>query len=316
VLLTYRAYGRTIASDRPLPELETIDGAAAITVTWNAHAQFGGAGRWTTLWRFSTEEPWVTTAQVNGVRYLRFGRFADVALSPRHIDVARRGHASDATLRHLVLDQALPLALASDGALVVHASAVASGTRAIALAGRAGVGKSTLAALLASEGLRVIADDGVLLEGRRPDVCVVVASYPGLRVYRDSAQAAGLDATRTAAVADYSRKIRVIPPRLSQDQPESQRETQPETMTLMAIYSLTPGESTVRFEKLPRRDAVMEVLANAYRIDPGDRLGLEAQMDAAAAVAPDVWRVSYPRDLARAAAVASAIAAHARGLGL
>ena len=311
MLLTYRAYGRTIASDRPLPELETIDGAAAITVTWNARAQFAAGGRWTTLWRFSTEEPWVTTAQMNGVRYLRFGRFADVALSPRRIDVARRGHASDATLRHLVLDQALPLALASDGALVVHASAVASGARAIALAGRAGVGKSTLAALLASEGMRVIADDGVLLERRPPDVCVV-ASYPGLRVYRDSAQAAGLDVTHTAAVAEYSRKIRVIPPRRSQDQPE----TQPETMTLTAIYSLISGESTVRFEKLPRRDAVMEVLANAYRIDPGDRLGLEAQMDAAAAVAPDVWRVSYPRDLARAAAVASAIAVHARGLGL
>jgi hypothetical protein len=249
---------------------------------------------------------------VNGVRYLRFGRFADMALSSQRIDVTRRGHATDATLRHLLLDQALPLAMASNGALVVHASAVASRHRAIALAGRAGAGKSTLAALLASEGMRVIADDGVLLEGEWPRVRAV-ASYPGLRLYRDSAEAAGLDATHTAAVAEYSRKVRIIPDRASADGgPGSDGESIP----LAALYSLAPGASTVRFDRLPRRDAVMEVLAHAYRIDPEDREGLEAQIDAAAAAAPDVWRVSYPRDLARAGAVASAIAAHARDLGL
>jgi hypothetical protein len=306
--MTYRAYGRTIASDRPLPELETADAIADLTITWDGRAHFADGGRWTTLWRFSTEEPWVTTARVNGVRHLRFGRFADVALSPRRIEVSRRGHASDVTLRHLVLDQALPLALASEGALVVHASAVASGHRASVLAGRAGAGKSTLAALLAREGMRVIADDGVVLEGRAPDVRVV-ASYPGLRVYRDSAEAAGLDVTRTADVAEYSRKVRIIPPRASYD-------SQPESLTLAAMYSLAPGESAVRLERLTRRDAAMAVLEHAYRIDPGDRSGLEAQMDAVATVAPDVWRVSYPRDLERAAAVASAVAAHARGLGL
>jgi hypothetical protein len=314
-MLTYRAYGRTIASDRPLPELEPTDGIADITVAWNSRTQLVEGSSWTALWRFSTEEPWVTSTRVNGVRYLRFGRFADVALSDGRIEVARRGHASGITVRHLVLDQALPLALASKGALVVHASAVTSGKRAIVLAGRAGAGKSTLAALLAREGMRVVADDGVVLEGRAPDVGVV-ASYPGLRLYRDSAAAAGVDVTRSAAVAEYSRKVRVIPSQRPDDEGS-------ESLALGRMYVLAPGvvhlkvDATgdgrgVKFERLSRRDAAVEVLSHAYRIDARDRAGLEAQLDAVAAIAPDVWRVSYSLDLARAATVASAIAAHAR----
>ena len=89
MLLTYRAYGHTLASDRPLPELPPSEAPADITVTWNARSGMARDTRWTTLWRFSTEEPWVTTARVNGARYLRFGRFADVTVSGDRIDVAR-----------------------------------------------------------------------------------------------------------------------------------------------------------------------------------------------------------------------------------
>ena len=304
MLLTYRAYGRTLASDRALPELPPSDAAADITVSWNARAEIVRDARWTTLWRFSNEEPWVTPARVNGARRLRFGRFADVTVSEDRIDVARRGHASDATLRHLVLDQALPLALAARGALVVHASAVALRTGAIVLAGRAGAGKSTIAALLAREGFPVIADDGVVLEGPLPALRVV-ASYPGLRLYDDSARVAGLELSRSELVAEYSRKRRVVPA-------TAPARRFSESFTLTAMYSLAPGASNIRFEKLARRDAAVEVLAHAYRIDPADRVALAAQLDAVAAIVPGVWRVSYPRDLTRAESLASAIAEHGR----
>src|SRR6266542_1268797 len=307
-MMTYRAYGRVIASDRPLPELEeeSTTRTPHLTVTWNARLPFAADAQWSTLWRFSTGEPWVTTSRLNGARCLRFGRFADCVLSERRIDVVGRGHASDATLRHLVLDQALPLALAAGGALVVHASAVAAGSRAILLAGNAGTGKSTLAALLSREGLQVLADDGVVLERRAPDIRVV-PSYPGLRVYRDSAAAAGLDIGGSNDVAEYTRKLLVMGSRVSSPSAD-------QSPMLAAIYVLSRGENTVTFEKLSRRDATMEVLAHAYRIDPGDRAALRAQLDCVAAMTPPVWRVSYPRDLARAAGVASSIAAHAAAI--
>ncbi len=302
--MTYRAYGRVIASDRALPELEPAAGNADITVEWPARIPIASTARWTALWRFSTGEPWVTTARANGVRWLRFGRFAECAISDRRIGVARRGHASAATLRHLVLDQALPLALASEGALVVHASAVAHGRGAILLAGVAGTGKSTLAALMARQGMRVLADDGVILDGSAPNIRVV-PSYPGLRLYRDSAAAAGLDVTGSSDVADYTRKLRV----LVRPRPE------PAASALAAIYLLSPARGALTIERLSRRDAAMAVIAHAYRIDPDDRIALERQLDTVVAAAPPVWRVCYPHDLARAADVAAALVAHARSVG-
>jgi hypothetical protein len=301
---TYRAYGRVIASDRPLPELERLDGCPPpdFTVAWKQCAQVPSPARWTTLWRFSTGEPWVTTSLRDGVRYVRFGRYLDCALSHGGIDVAPRGYATDTTLRHLILDQALPLALAWRGSLVVHASAVTDGRRALLLAGRAGAGKSTLAALLARGGLHVLADDGVLVE-RTASGIRAVPSYPGLRVYRDSAAVAGVDSGKAAEVAEYTRKLRVLAAELSPHTPA-------ESITVGAIYVLEPGGTSLGLRKLSRRDAAMELVAHTYRADPTDRMALEVQFDKIVRLAPPVWQLSFPRDLARAADVASFVAAH------
>lgn len=307
-MTTYRAYGRVIASDHPLPELEAVATSAAPdwTLTWSGRLSNASTARWTTLWRFSTGEPWVATSFVNGVRHLRFGRYLDCAVSERRIEIARRGRATDRTLRHLILDQALPLALASSGSVVVHASAVADGPSTILLAGRAGAGKSTLAALLARAGRPVLADDGVLLERRRSGVRAV-PSYPGLRVYRDSAAIAGLD-TGGSSVAEYTRKLRIVPAALPAD-----REEPP---ALGPIYVLAPGTTPVSLEELSRRDAAVELLAHTYRADLVNRAALEAQLDGIVNLAPRVWRLAYPRDLTRAADVAAAVAVHARALSL
>ena len=303
----YRAYGRVIASERPLPELHPLPATDApdITIAWRGGTAIPSAARWTTLWRFSTGEPWVTTASHDGVRWLRFGRFLDCALSARRIDAIRRGHTSDVMLRHLMLDQALPLALASEGSLVVHASAVADGTRAILLAGRAGAGKSTLAAMLARQGMQVLADDGVLLE-RCPFGIRAVPSYPGLRVYGDSAAAAGFGAAAKEHAAGYGHKLRVVPGGRTLDAP-----AKPAALT--AIYELNAGVETIRIAKLSARDAAVALLSHIYRPHSGDRALLQTEFRTAVELAPPVWRLSYPRDLARAADVAAAVAAHAAG---
>ena len=307
--MMYRAYGRVIDSHRPLPELEPDASGAApdLSLSWNVRQRVPVDARWSTLWRFSTGEPWVTTSRSNDMRFLRFGRFADCCISTRRIDVSPRGHTGGATLHHLVLDQALPLALASAGALVVHASAVAVPAGAILMAGNAGAGKSTLAALLAVRGWRVLADDGVLLEPARGGP-IVAPSYPGLRLYRDSAAAAGLDITTSTSVAEYTRKMRVLPPNGPSVADGASR-------PLAAIYTLSPGGAdSIGIQELSRRDAAVEVLRHAYRVDVADRAALEAQMDSVAALARPVWRVSYPRDLALADRVAAAIADHAARL--
>ena len=67
---------------------------------------------------------------------------------------------TEETSRHLFLNQVLPLALARQGMLVLHASAVEIGDSAVAFIGASGMGKSTLAASFATNGFRFLTDDG------------------------------------------------------------------------------------------------------------------------------------------------------------
>jgi hypothetical protein len=171
------------------------------------------------------------------------------------------------------------------------------------IAGHGGAGKSTLAALLARMGMNVLADDGVLLERRGLEIRAL-PSYPGLRLYRDSAITAGFDAPSGIRVAEYTRKRRVVPPGCSIE----------DCLALGPMYVLSHGSGAIELEQLSRRDAAVELLAHTYRPDPADRVHLESELSAVVALAPPMWRLSYPRHLARAADVASAVAAHAGAL--
>jgi hypothetical protein len=303
--MLYRAYGHTVDSDRALPELETAPPARPdFRVVWDAVITSPHDATWTTLWRFSDGEPWVTVARTSRGRHLRFGRFAEFRLGGELIEISPRGRVSDPTLRHLLLDQALPLALALKGELVLHASAVRTAAGAVLLAGMAGSGKSTMAALLGREGWPVMADDGVLLQGSGERV-LAVPSYPGLRLSSEGAAIASVDESTAVPVAEYTLKRRIIP-------------ATPEGFTaapapVSRIYALSPGASDLTIERLSRRDAAIELVRHTYRADVEDRGNLQRQLDTIAALTGDldVWRVTYPRDVPTAIRVASSVAAHA-----
>jgi hypothetical protein len=78
------------------------------------------------------------------------------------------------------------------GLLPLHAAAVEIGGRAILLAGPSGVGKSTLAAALASRGHRLLADDLCAIRREQDGSVSVLASFPRVRLWRDALDALGL----------------------------------------------------------------------------------------------------------------------------
>lgn len=304
--MIYRAYGRSIESDRPLPELETAAAPRAdFRIVWNARIHIPADANWTTLWRFSDGEPWVTVARTASARHMRFGHLAEFRISDDVIEIAPRGRVAETTLRHLLLDQALPVALASAGALVLHASAVCLDGRAVLFMGEGGAGKSTLAALLGSAGCPVLADDGVLLEESGGEIRAV-PSYPGLRLMPDAMSAAAIDRV-DVEVAEYTRKRRIL---AAADPARFQRVPAP----VGRLYALSAGAACA-FEPLSRRDATMAMLKHAYRADVEGPDELRSQLDliARASTSLDVWRLVYPRDWAAAPSIARAVAAHAAG---
>lgn len=105
-----------------------------------------------------------------------------------------------------VLGRVLPLALHLQGFLVLHASAVVDGGRAVGFVGPKRSGKSTVALALHRGGARVLTDDVLVLDVQDEPV-TARPGVPDLRLRRDTASAAGVGPPGDASVQDGGRTL-------------------------------------------------------------------------------------------------------------
>jgi hypothetical protein len=279
--LRYRAYGLTLGSDVPFPELpphapSQNEGLVDIRVTLGAGFErypvpIGAfASR-----RSASGEVWLMHARTKTGHLLRFPDLADY-----HVDAAGRqiagkavGGTAQETLRHLLLDQVLPLILTLHGRHALHATAVLTQAGVCAFTGPTGTGKSTLAASFQLAGVPVISDDCLLLEPSQNRIMACPA-YPGVRLWEDTLEALCPAGHTTLPVAHYTSKRRPI---LGTSSPGFPAGRYP----LVGIYSLSRatdphGDSAaqVRIEPISRRDALIEALRGTFTLDSAERAAM------------------------------------------
>ncbi len=177
----YRAYGLTIASRVPL-DLAAGDGEPDVVVSrenldhvgppryWHEGSPFAGG----TPDRFAVRIPDAFAGEVRG---------------GREIAVDQVGDIPPGALGDFVLQPLLGYLMVQRGYLVLHASCVEVGGRAVAILGASGDGKSTTAGALARRGHRLLCDDVVAMdaEGR------VVPGVARLKLWPAAATALGHD---------------------------------------------------------------------------------------------------------------------------
>jgi hypothetical protein len=211
----YAFHDVTLDSELLLPEVPRSTRRRPVTIAIRlAAAGAPRAPRWFHHWREGRRRS-ISFARLDDGYLLRSHGLADfhVAADGAIVRCDARRDCPAATLRHLLLDQVLPLVLALRGGIVLHGSGVhIAGLGVVAFVGAAGAGKSTLAAALGVNGHQIVADDSVVVRrrGGRP---VVVPGYPGVRLWRDAARAIGISTSGTA-VAHYTSKRRLAAPAL------------------------------------------------------------------------------------------------------
>ena len=299
-MFPYQLFDAVIWSEQEFPELTVrppgAPPARSLTIVFDAPRPAAAVGR-------GRLRPWL--ADGDPVLRGRFGDWmliralglADFWVRPENGRVRCRAlpGVAAASVRHFLLNQVLPRLL-SRGALVLHASAVAAGSGAIALIGPAGHGKSTLAASFASsDDARLIADDGVLVSsiGGLP---ALLGAYACTRLRSDSAAAVGRDGRRVLDEAPRGAKqvMRVGTESPDLDGPVPAR-------GFFLLETARTGERQVRVERLGGTASVMAVVANSFILDPDDRDLMRRQFSAAAALVGSgvpFFAVSYPRDFA------------------
>jgi len=304
----YELYGRAFESDMPLPELAEAGTPAEPGLSFERRMPPPiESGRWFVIWRRPDGDPWVQVSRTAGGHRIQYCKCAEFhfetdarRLSGETID------CSEGMFRHFLIDQVVPLVMSLD-APVLHASSVAiDGNRLAAFSGPGGSGKSTLATALARRGHAIGADDALMVVAAGARVRAVPA-YPGIRLWNDSERAVAADLAGTGRTEPVNKQ------RFS----SGLRFLRGESI-LTHLYVLDPAPApAIAFTRLSPRDTAIELVRETYRLALDDRGALAREFDALTDVAARLacWRLSFPRDLDRSAALAADVEAHVRASG-
>jgi hypothetical protein len=277
--------GLTLISDTPLPELTPVTDPKSrwetgIRVRFGMRrAVWASPSHWFMSWTLPTGELWLSCAKETHGYRLRFPEIADFLVDSegREIVCEAGPETPPATLRHLLLDQVLPLVLNLRGRQALHATAVLTPHGVCAFAGPAGAGKSTLAASFLLAGYPVLSDDCLVLEEDDKTILATPA-YPGLRLWNDTLEALGEDLRLSLPVAHYTSKQRVFALDHCGAFPFNPH-------PVARIYCLerpaemegANGLHNPIIEDLSHRDGFMKLITSTFHLDIADRTMLVRQ---------------------------------------
>jgi len=314
----YRVCGLTIGSDTLLPELpsqEEEQGAPA-----DVRVQLRGSStkplqplRWVMSDGLEDGRPWLSCAKTEGGYLLRVHELADffVDTAGQEVVCFPESRTSLQTLRHLFLDQVLPLVLNLRGQDALHATAVLTSRGVCAFVGPSGAGKSTLAATFQLAGYPVLSDDCLVVRQEGEQI-IATPAYPGVRLWEDTLEALRHEAGLAIPVADYTSKLRLT---VGGQAGKFFDDPRP----LVRIYELTrmaepngrENVSAPSVETLSRGAAFIKLTLSTFRLDLTDREMLVRQfhfLERVVSLVP-VRRLHVPNALSCLPAVRDAILA-------
>jgi hypothetical protein len=305
----YRWASLIIECDLPLPELTPVADRRRhppdVVIRHAAARTLQGRRTLCHEWKLPDGTRWASISKRRGEHVLRFRRFAEFIVGEGGRSVRWRAPAATRphTIRHLLLDQVLP-ALAFEHSLIgLHASAVVVDGQGIAFAGPASQGKSTLAASFALDGHAILTDDCLMIQWKRREPRAV-PSYPSLRLWTGTANRLLGSTSHFAPVAEYTSKLRV-------GARVSSIAFHRRPVAVRRIYLIDRRKGSARIDLLPPRQAYIELLKIAFRLDPLDPESARREMEALAALAQcvQVARLRVPMRLESLGHVRRVIAA-------
>ncbi len=238
------------------------------------------------------------------VRYPHLADF-EIASDGRSVTCLPVPGMTEESPNHIYLNQVLPLAQSVQGKLVLHASAVEIGDRAVAFAGWSGWGKSTLAADFSVNGFRFLTDDGLVLEpcaGRYR----VLPSHPSIRLWKDSEEALVPAGAATALPLGEGSKVRFLAGNGIEfcDAPRE----------LHRVYFLGDAIATgISIRRMGAAEALIACTMHSIVLNIEKKPLLASYFDEMARMAdqPIFYHLDYPRRYESLASVRQAIVGHA-----
>jgi hypothetical protein len=224
------------------------------------------------------------------------------------VELAPGETAADATV--YLLGSAFGILQHQRGRMVLHASAVVVGDRAVLFCGPSGAGKSTLAASLDTVGYPCLSDDvcGIEFTGAEP---VVLPDGRMLKLWADAADHLAVGERQGPPIRHDIDKYYV--------EPESSAAHRRLAVSAIYLLAKSPEAAPPSLVRLRGPDAALALRRNAYRPQFLRRFGLESAYfgwSAALHRQAGVFRLARPFNLTAMPGVVRALEGHWRELGL
>ncbi len=288
----YRAYGLIFFSELALPELESAEGTPDVEIRLGKVPDFLLEPLEKGLRFQATADEFLF--RLEGVAGFCVTRGQEITIEP-YMDPA------DPEIRLFLLGSVFCALLQQRGYLALHGSAIEMCGRGLLFTGRRGVGKSTLAAAFHDRGYRVLTDDVCAVRLGEDDRPYIVPGFPGLKLWRDSAEKLGRSVEGFAKVGRDIEKYRV----------GAEECYSGEIAVLSDVYIL--GSHDAATVEITRQEGVAKLdalIKNTYRYRYVKGQGMRAthfRQCAAVAGKVEVFRVLRPVDGFRLAELVAAI---------
>jgi hypothetical protein len=254
----YRAFGLTICSSLPIPELIPVQGEPDVTIGFAAVPDALEAPKSTRL-RFQSRPGQLLLKVDNIAKYL--------VSNGREITIDPFPGAEPEGIRLFLLGSALGAILHQRGIFPLHASAVKVDHHCVIFCGASGYGKSTTANILVKRGYPLHADDICAIGTNNEGVPQVFPEYPHLKLWEDSLVESGETSSNYTRVRHVLNKFSV----------PAQRDFYSAPLPIKKIYILSPqNQGEISISPLKGMAKFNALKNHTYRRKFIDGLGNEA----------------------------------------
>lgn len=200
----YRAFGHSIQSDVPLPELKQLDSASDDIDISIQYADL--SEDWLKL-SSSSSRAFINTE--NQVMFKVPGLAIFAATNGNTILISPDTGADEDKMRLYILGTCMGAILLQRKILPLHGSAIVIDDKAYAFVGLSGHGKSTLASAFLQQGYRLLTDDVIAVTLDHRGVPYVSPAYPQQKLWQESLDVFGMDSNRFHPLFDRETKYAI-----------------------------------------------------------------------------------------------------------